>query len=96
MLTRQQHIIATYCVSITKIPRLILLTATGTSCSENHMTLTDTFCAQNSQSFNFKITGGPTQAYNNYRVLNNSQKNPSVGSQKKLTLNCRSNHIFQV
>jgi len=60
------------------------------------MILICVFCAQNSELFNFKLTGGPTQAYNNHRVLKSSEKNESVWSQKKLTLNCCSNHIFRV
>jgi hypothetical protein len=54
------------------------------------------FCAQNSELFNFKRAGGPTQDYNNHRGFNSSEKNTSAGSQMKLTLNCCSNHIFRV
>ena len=54
------------------------------------------FCAKNSELFNFEIAGDPTQDYNNHRVLNSSEKIPSVGSQTKLTLNCCGNHIFRV
>jgi hypothetical protein len=60
------------------------------------MVLTDVFCAQNSECFDFKLAGGSVQAYNDHRILNSSENNLYFGSQKKPTLNCYNNHIFRV